>query len=104
MSITVRKYFYEEATVDGNKELDYLTSTLLDIDLRTQEFYTVDATTENRPDLISLMYYGNYDLGWLLCVHNKFQDPLTDFYVGRRVAIPSLTEYYQYYNRNTRKP
>lgn len=104
MSITTRKYFYSEETVDGNKELDYLTTTLSEMDLRTQDFYTVDAATEHRPDLISLRYYGNYDLGWLLCEHNNFQDPLTDFYIGRRVAIPSLTEYYQYYNRNTRKP
>lgn len=104
MSITVRKYFYQNVDVGGNLELDYLTSTLSDMNLKTEEFYVVDAATEHRPDLISLRYYGNYDLGWLLCAHNKFQDPLVDFYIGRRVAIPSLTEYYQFYNRNTRKP
>lgn len=104
MTITTRKFFYKEESVNGNKELDYLTSTLDGMLLNTQEFYVVDAATENRPDLISLRFYGNYDLGWLLCEHNNFQDPLTDFYVGRRVKIPSLTEYYQYYNRNTRKP
>jgi len=104
MSLTNRKYFHFPVEVDGALELDYLQSTLPAMELATQEFYVVDASTEHRPDLISLRYYGNYDLGWLLCEHNQFQDPLLDFYIGRRVKIPSLTEYYQFFNRNSRKP
>jgi len=104
MSLTSRKYFYQQTLADRNTELDYLTTTLNKMKLQTQEFYVIDASTAHRPDLISLKYYGNYDLGWLLCEHNNFQDPLTDFYIGRRVKIPTMIDYYQFFNRNSRKP
>lgn len=102
MSILIRKYFYTEATVDGDKELDYLTSTLDVSELSVQEFYTVDASTENRIDLISLKYYGTYHLGWLLSEYNNILDPIEGYPIGKVVRIPSLDEYYQFYNRNTR--
>lgn len=100
--MTVRKYFFDEAEVDNNRELDLLTNRLPPMKLSTMEFYRVDNATAYRPDLISLKYYGNYDLGWLICEQNDILDPLTEFYPGRVVKIPSITEYYQYYNRNTR--
>lgn len=102
MTITTREFFYDEATVNGNLELDYLTSRLAGMTLETREFYRVDASTENRVDLISLKYYGNYDLGWLIAEHNDILDPIEGFKIGMTIRIPALDEYYQYYNRNTR--
>ena len=104
MSLTTRKYFYQETTVDGNKELDYLQAPLEQMNFTTQEFYTVDAATQDRIDLISFKYYGNYNLGWLIAEHNDILDPITQIKIGKVLRIPALDEYYQYYNRNTRSP
>lgn len=104
MAITLRKYYYDEVTVDGNKELDYLTSRLNGMSLETRDFHRIDAVTEDRPDLISLKYYGNYHLGWLIAEHNNILDPVEGFKINTVLRIPSLDEYYQYYNRNTRSP
>lgn len=103
MSFSDRRDFYESAMVDGNLELDYLSSKLPKMSLSTVEYHTVDIVTQYRPDLISLKYYGNYHFGWLIAEHNEFLDPIMDFYSPRVVKIPSLTEYYQFYNRNSRK-
>ena len=103
MSFTTRRDFYDVVTVDGIKELDYLTSRLNVMELDTVEYHIVDTVTEYRPDLISLRYFGNYDLGWLIAEHNGFLDTVNEFYCPRVVRIPSLTQYNQYYNRNTRK-
>lgn len=100
--MTVRKFFFKEVDVDGNRELDYLTNKLPKLDVDTVEFYRIDNVTAYRPDLISLKYYGNYDLAWLICEHNDIMDPIMDFHPGRVIKIPSITEYYQFYNRNTR--
>lgn len=101
--LTTRKYFYQESSVDGNKELDYLTSSLNNMKLESATFYRVDIVTEKRPDLISARFYGTYDLGWLIAEHNNMLDPLEEFTLGRLIEIPSITDYYQYYNRNGRK-
>lgn len=103
MSMTERKYFYDEVTIDKNVELDYLTTRLKDLDLETVDLFTVDNVTEFRPDLISLKCYGTYHLGWLIAEHNGFMDPVNDFYSGRSIKIPGITDYYQFYNRNSRK-
>ncbi len=103
MSMTTRKFFFDEVTVDGNVELDFLKTRLNKLNIKTFDMYRIDAVTAGRPDLVSLKYYGTYDLGWLICEHNKFKDPINDLSIGRVIQIPSLTEYYQFYNRNTRK-
>lgn len=103
MSITTRKFFYDEGSVNGRKELDYLTTRLNTIQLESVTFFRVDVVTEKRPDLISVKFYGTYDLGWMIAEHNNIQDPIEGFTAGLVIKIPSITEYYQFYNRNTRK-
>lgn len=103
MSMTIRKYFFDEVEVNGNKEIDYLSTRLTGMSLSTVDTHRVSAVTAGRLDLISVIFYGTYDLGWLICEHNQLKDPVGDVFVGRVLKIPSITEYYQYYNRNTRK-
>lgn len=104
MSIENRKYFYAAVTVDGDTELDYLSKTRVPMNLSTVVFHRVSSNTENRLDLISLKYYGNYNLGWLIAEHNDILDPLETIVIGVVLKIPALDEYYQYYNRYTRSP
>jgi hypothetical protein len=103
MSLEERKRLYETATVDGNRELDYLKTSITSMNLKTVDKYRITSATANRPDLIANIYYGNYNLGWLLHAHNNILDPLTEYSVGRVIDIPSIDDYYRHYNRNARR-
>lgn len=103
MAIWERQFFYNHLDTDvGTREMDYLDTNLNKIELETVDYFTVDAATENRPDLISLKFYGSYHFGWLLGIHNDIEDLTSGFPIGRRIALPSVDEYYRFYNRNTR--
>ena len=93
----------EETNKKTDTEIDYLTSKFLDMKLGTDSYFTVTSVVEFRPDLISQKFYGTYNLGWLIALHNEFLDPTFDFTVGKKIKIPSITDYYKYYNRNSRR-
>jgi hypothetical protein len=103
MSLEERKRLYDVAVVDGNRELDLLKTSITSMNLRTIDKYRITAATANRPDLIANMYYGNYNLGWLIHIQNDILDPLTEYYIGRVIDIPSIDDYYRHYNRNARR-
>lgn len=103
MSIDQRKYMYNIAEVDGNTELDYLDTHLLDMELETSRKFMVGDVTKYRPDLISFLMYGNYNFGWLIAYHNGMLDPVAEFTTGRSIDIPSMDSYYRFYNRYARK-
>lgn len=103
MALWERQYYYDAIRTDVDTvELDYLTTNINKMDLETVDYFTVDAATENRIDLISLKFYGNYHFGWLIGLHNNIEDITNGFPIGTRVALPSIDEYYRFYNRNTR--
>jgi hypothetical protein len=103
MSLEERKYFYTKTEYDGNIEFDYLKNKLINLNLSTIDKYKITAATANRPDLISNIYYGSYNFGWLIHYHNDNLNPFTDYTIGTVVNIPSLDDYYRFYNRNARK-
>lgn len=97
-----RKYFFEPTVVDGATELDFLKTSLVNMTLETALTYNVTSATENRADLISKIFFDNYDLAWLIHHHNGFLDPISDYYIGREIKIPYLDDYYQFYNRHSK--
>ena len=103
MSIQTSKYMYNVQNVDGNFELDYLDSPLPNVDLPTETTIRLTVVMQYRPDLVSLKAFGNYNMGWLIALHNDFLDPIYDFEIGREVKIPNLDSYYRYYNANSRR-
>lgn len=103
MSLTQRKYFYEPTMVNGNRELDYLDATIQKMNLRQDATYVVTAATQGRPDLIANIVYGNYDLGWLISYYNDILDPFTEYSIGKELRIPSLDDYYRFFNRSARR-
>lgn len=102
MSIKERKYFFEIKTIDSNKELDYLNHNYTEMKLETATTFTIPRVFSFRPDLISLRFYGNYHLGWLIANHNNFLDPLFDFKEGITIKIPDMDEYFRYFKTRTR--
>lgn len=94
-----RKQYYLPVTVDGIKELDFLKTSLLKLDLDTATRHIVTDATANRSDLISKIYFDNYDMDWIIHMHNDILDPFTEYYVGRTINIPFLDDYFAFYNR-----
>lgn len=95
------KYFYKEVELDEHKELDYLDTEIVNINLETADVFVVTAPFEYRPDLISLKLFGDYHYGWLLSLHNDVLDPVKYYTVGRRIDVPNIDEYFRYFNENT---
>lgn len=102
MSIVSRSRLFAVVEVDNNKELDYLDTPLMDMNLETQRAFRIPQSMEFRPDLISFKFFGTFHLGWLLAIHNDFQDPIMEFTKGKLINIPSIEEYYRFYQRNAR--
>lgn len=104
MSESFRKRLFGQVSIDDKLELDYLNTMLPEMQLSNIDTITINAGIENRPDLISYRYYGNFDYGWLISHHNDIDDPLVGFYLGRVIKIPSLDEYFKFLNLYAKKP
>lgn len=98
MSEAFRKRLYRTIEVDKNSELDYLDSMLPSMQLKDIDTITINAGIENRPDLISYRYYGNFNYGWLISQHNDIDDPTTGYYISRVIRIPDLNDYFRFLN------
>ena len=96
MSEQTRKRLFDIVSIDGNAELDYLSTNLSSLDLSSISTITINAVLDNRPDLISFEYYGDFNYGWLIALHNNIIDPNTEFTVGKVINIPSLDEYFRF--------
>ena len=103
LSMEERGSFMQKVRVNGNTELDILKTPLQNINLRTVEQYRITSVTANRPDLISAMFYGSYNYAWLISLHNGFVDPFNEYEVGKLINIPSMEDYYKFFNRNSIK-
>ena len=103
LSMEERGSFVSVYQVEGNSERDLLKSNLIEMKLRTDYQYRITSATEGRPDLISAIYYGSFNYGWLISLHNEFLDPFNDYYAGRLINIPSMEDYYKFFNRNSIK-
>lgn len=91
--------FFTKEVVDGITENDYLGSALPSLSLTTADSHRVTEVTEYRPDLVSFKFFGSYNYGWLIALHNNMLDPISEMTRGRRIFIPDLTEYYRVYLR-----
>ena len=105
MSLKRRQDIYKKVEVNGNKELDYLEGGLsfMEIDSFDVDIFTVPSYLARRPDLISYAEYGDPDYGWLIMEYNDIFDPWDELYPGRTLKIPSLKQYYNFYNKNKRR-
>jgi hypothetical protein len=99
-SMEKRGSFYKKTEDSGSIEYDYLKTRINSINLTTVDTIRITSIYENRPDLISLKYYGSYNYGWLVSMHNEILNPFEDYHIGRVIKIPSLEDYYRFYNRN----
>lgn len=103
MSIDRRSRLYEVVEVDSNFEVDHLQTSLEGLELETIRTYRIPQVMEYRPDLLSYKFYGNFNLGWLIALHNDILDPIFGFESGMEIKIPSPDQYFRFYSRNARR-
>lgn len=99
--LSERRFLYRRSTVDGKIELDYLNTSITDMNISFTARFVVTQTLEHRPDLISYRFYDNYDFGWLICDYNDIIDPFEEIVTGKELLIPNLQEYYSFFNANS---
>ena len=100
--INNRHDLYRRVSVDGNRELDLLSSRLPILDMATTKKFRIPRVAEGRPDLISHFVYENVDFWWIILEHNNIVDPYSELYTGRLLDIPSINDYYDFYNQFSR--
>lgn len=100
---TERKDLYKTQLIDNNKELDYLDSDIPSMKIDKFNLYTIPQYAEGRLDLISFIHYRTVNLWWLIAEFNDLTDTTEDeVYTGRILKIPSISEYYRFYNTNSK--
>ena len=100
---TERKDLYKSRLIDNNKELDYLDSNIPNMNINKFTLYTIPQYAEGRLDLISFVHYKTVNLWWLIAQYNGLTDTTDDeVYTGRILRIPSVSEYYKFYNTNSK--
>jgi hypothetical protein len=93
---------YTKIVEKDNLEFDYLDKTSIDFStFPTPELiYIVTQTVIGRIDLVSFQSYGTVDLWWLIALRNDIINPIDDLVLGDQLYIPSLSDYYDWYNKN----
>lgn len=95
-----RLSFYSTETVDGVKEIDFLTSNLHKFQPRYElTSYRVSEQDILRPDLISYVNYNTKDYWWLILFYNGIVDPFSELEVGDLLYIPNLIDVYEFYKQ-----
>lgn len=95
-----RKYLYRKEEVDGVKELDYLQTPIIEMRIKAVRRVRVTQSTQYRPDLLSKQVFDDYNYGWLLMDFNNILDPYDELTAGKILEIPSLSEYFNFFNTN----
>lgn len=100
MALKDRTDLFTVATVSGNTELDWLSSPLMTYTFQNLTTFTVPSYMVGRLDLVSFAAYGVPDFWWLIGIVNNIMDPFDDMSSGQVLKIPSLNEYFTFYNQN----
>lgn len=105
-SLTDRKVLYKKELIDNNQEIDFLNRPEFDFPTTgkklNENVLVITDELVGRIDLISYRAYGTVNLWWLICERNFILNPITELTVGRTLYIPSLRDYYDFVNKNTK--
>ena len=103
MSVTNIKNFFNKERSENTIEMDFLNSELPFIEFEETEQVRIKQYNEFRADLISYEAYDTTELWWLILIANNIIDPFEELYEGRIIDIPSLSEYYKFYNKYAKR-
>jgi hypothetical protein len=85
---------YYEVTHKGKKIVTSLHSKVTDyldsLKLGDVEIGFIPAGYENRPDLISNLFYDTVSKDWMIMMLNNIKDPFQDLNVNDRILLPKI--------------
>lgn len=95
----------DKVLVDDNLEYDYLSSTEIVFEEfpTPEKVYVVRQSDLNRMDIISFNVYGNPNYWWLIALRNGIIDTRDDMFMGKKLYIPNLSDFYTFMNRKKKK-
>lgn len=100
MSLENRIDLYSKVSVNGNTEVDYLSSKLPTASFQIAKTFRVPQFCEGRLDLISYINYNTPYYWWLIAEENNITDPFSQIVEGIVLDIPYINDYYNFYNAN----
>ena len=97
-----RTLLFNKELDDSDLEFDYLTR--LDVDYAsfetTEQAYYVKQADIGRMDFISTTAYGSPYYWWIIADRNHINNPVEDMTIGQLLFVPSLSDYFDFYNKN----
>jgi len=97
-----RNALLDKVLIDGNLEYDYLSGPKIDFDdFGEEQQFRVTERYVGRLDLLSYRIYGTVSLWWLIALRNDIVLPDEDMFVGQIVVIPSSSQYFDFFNKNS---
>jgi hypothetical protein len=92
-----RTKFFQQVTVDGVRELDFLYNSISNLTARRRPgHYRMSVIDRKRPDITSYRNYGTPAFWWMILAFNGIQDPFFETTVGRVVQIPTWPDIYDF--------
>ncbi len=92
-----RTKFFQQVTVDGVKELDFLYNSISNLVARRRPgHYRLSVIDRKRPDITSYRNYGTPAFWWMILAFNGVQDPFFETTVGRVFQIPTWPDIYDF--------
>ena len=96
---------YTKVTVNNNVEFDWLTSNLENwIATINPTLYQVGQGDLGRLDIVSSNAYGSPYFWRPIAYVNNIISPNDDMFIGQQLVIPTLTDWYNFYNANAKTP
>lgn len=94
-----RSDFMPIIDVEGVKERDILTNYWEEFETkRPVQYHNVSYGDSQRPDLISLKYYGTDQYWWVVCKYNQIDDVWNDLIEGDTIKIPHIQDIREFYS------
>jgi len=105
MSRWNRTIFYRKSIVNGQTENDLVRNYFNDLFeiKRPLRYYAIESGDVQRPDLISIKFYGTDKYWWLICKFNKLDDLWNDLEIGQIISVPEIADIEDFYTAVKRK-
>lgn len=85
--------------------LDYLSAPYKNIQHDITDFtqFTVDRSTQGRPEFIAYKFYKDVNLWWIICQYNSIIHPIRDIQAGMVLRIPNLAALNLFFDKVVKK-
>lgn len=95
-----RTKFYNEVSVNGINEIDFLYNSLSNFKPKYRvAYFKVNEVDLQRPDLISYKVYGTVKYWWLILSYNNIENPYIDLEIGQLLKMPNILDIYNFYKQ-----